>query len=200
LGKSGYGRLSENLKAAGYAPAEVDQILITHLLYTYIALFGAMSGFGGRVEALLLGFGVAAPASIWHTGANVDRILRLLGMVSLTLFIASSAAMALTPGASWIVGVAVIVWGFSFGGAATQLQTAAGDAAGDGVDLANAINATVWNGAIASGGLIGGALLQAGGPATLPMCAILFPGAALAICLRSHTHAFRPGPRRSLMT
>lgn len=170
-----------------------------NVLYTYIAPFSVLSGLGRRVDLLLLAFGVAALAGIWHTGANVDRMLRSLVMISLTLFIGSSAAMALVPSAAWIVGLAVAVWGFSFGGAATQLQTAAGDAAGDGVDLANAINTTVWNGAIAVGGLVGGVLLQAGGPATLPFCAILFAGVALIICLRSHAHAFRRGPRGSLL-
>lgn len=169
-----------------------------NILYTYIAPFSTLSGLEPRVDVLLLAFGVAALGGIWHTGAYVDRMLRRLVLISLALFIASSAVMALTPQVPWIVGVAVIVWGFSFGGAATQLQTAAGDAAGDGVDLASAINTTVWNGAIAAGGLVGGVLLQFEGPATLPLCAILLASVALGISVRGHAHAFRRGPRAAL--
>lgn len=169
-----------------------------NILYTYIAPFAAMSGLETRVDLLLLAFGIAALAGIWHTGANVDRMLRRLVLASLTLFIAAAAAMLLAPGASWILGIAVVVWGFSFGGAATQIQTAAGDAAGDGVDLANAINTTVWNGAIAAGGVVGGVLLQSGGPITLPLAAILLATAALGVSIRGHAHAFRRGPRSAL--
>lgn len=36
LGKSGYGRLSQNLQAAGYRPEQVNEILITHLHVDHI--------------------------------------------------------------------------------------------------------------------------------------------------------------------
>lgn len=166
-----------------------------NVLYTYIAPFAAMSGLGSRVDLLLLAFGVAALAGIWHTGARVDHMLRRLVLASLTLFIGAAGSLLLAPNVSWIVGAGVIVWGFSFGGAATQIQTAAGDAAGDGVDLANAINATVWNGAIATGGVLGGVLLQTGGPIALPISAVALAAVALVIAAASHVHAFRRGPR-----
>lgn len=166
-----------------------------NILYTYIAPFAALSGLELRVDLLLLAFGIAALAGIWHTGARVDRMLRGLVLTSLTLFIIASAAMLIAPHAPWVVGIGIIVWGFSFGGAATQIQTAAGDAAGDGVDLANAINTTVWNGAIAAGGVVGGVLLDAGGAATLPLSVVLLAGTALGISIWGHTHAFRRGPR-----
>jgi predicted MFS family arabinose efflux permease len=169
-----------------------------NILYTYIAPYSTLSGLERRVDVLLLAFGVAALAGIWHTGARVDRMLRRLVLMSLTLFIASSAAMALAPHVPWVTILAVIVWGFSFGGAATQLQTAAADAAGDGVDLASAINTTVWNGAIAAGGLVGGMLLQSEGPARLPLSAIVLAGVALSVSVRGHAYAFRRGPRALL--
>lgn len=166
-----------------------------NILYTYIAPFASLSGLESRVDLLLLAFGVAALAGIWHTGAHVDRMLRGLVLASLTLFIGATAAMLVAPHAAWVVGAGVIVWGFSFGGAATQIQTAAGDAAGDGVDLANAINTTVWNGAIAAGGVVGGVLLQAGGPAILPSSSIFLAVTALGISVWGHAHAFPRGPR-----
>lgn len=44
-----------------------------------------------------------------------------------------------------VVKAAVALWGLTFGGGATLLQTALADAAGEGVDLAQALNTTVWN-------------------------------------------------------
>lgn len=47
--------------------------------------------------------------------------------------------------------VAVVLWGVQFGGAATQLQTAIGDAASESADVANAMLTTVFNLAIFGG-------------------------------------------------
>lgn len=75
------------------------------------------------------------------------------------------------------------------------MQTAAGDAAGEGVDLANAMITTIWNSAIAAGGLVGGAMLGRWGAASLPPAALALAGAALAVAVLARRHAFRPGPR-----
>lgn len=171
-----------------------------NILYTYVAPFARLSGLEPRVDLLLLAFGVAALLGIWHTGGRVDRMLRGLVLASLTLFVLASLAMLVAPHLAWIVGASMLVWGFSFGGAATQLQTAAADAAGDGVDIASAINTTVWNGAIAAGGLVGGILLQTSGAATLPAFAILLAGVALVIAITGRAHAFRPGPRMAVQS
>lgn len=164
-------------------------------LYTYVAPFSRLSGLEPRVDLLLLVFGVAALLGIWHTGGRVDHMLRRLVLTSLTLFVVASVAMLVASHVAWIVGASMLVWGFSFGGAATQLQTAAADAAGDGVDIASAINTTVWNGAIATGGMLGGILLQTSGAAILPGSAVLLAGTALVMAIAGHAHAFRAGPR-----
>lgn len=166
-----------------------------NILYTYVAPFSRLSGLEPRVDLLLLVFGVAALLGIWHTGGRVDRMLRRLVLTSLTLFVVASVAMLVAPHVAWIVGASMLVWGFSFGGAATQLQTAAAEAAGDGVDIASAINTTVWNGAIAAGGMLGGILLQTSGAAILPGSAVLLAGTALVMAIAGHAHAFRAGPR-----
>ena len=124
-------------------------------------------------------FGAAALAAIWCTGRLVDRMLRTSVLTSLAAFggVALLFGIAGTLAPVAIIGVAL--WGLTFGGAATLLQTASADAAGEGVDLANAMVTTVWNAAIAAGGLLGGVLLDLSGAgafawAMLPMIAVAF--------------------------
>lgn len=166
-----------------------------NILYTYITPLAALSGLGNSIDLLLLAFGLAALASIWLTGVLVDRLLRTLVLGSLFAFCATALVLALFHTISPVMIAAMIVWGLSFGGAATQLQTALADAAGEGVDLANAMLTTVWNSAIAVGGLFGGALLDQSGAGPLAWAALLLATAALIIATTARTRAFLPGPR-----
>lgn len=165
-----------------------------NVLYTYVAPLAARAGLEGRIDLLLLGFGAASLLGIAVTGLLVDRILRMLVLGSLAGFVAAALALGFAGTVPLAAAVAVLVWGLSFGGAATQLQTAAGDAAGEGVDLANAMITTIWNAAIAAGGLAGGALLGRWGAAALPPAAVALAGAALAVAFIGRRHAFTPGP------
>lgn len=54
------------------------------------------------------------------------------------------------------VTVGVVTWGLTFGGAPTLLQTAIADAAGDGADAAQSMLVTVFNLAVAGGGVVAG--------------------------------------------
>ncbi len=166
-----------------------------NILYTYIAPIVALSGVQGRLDLVLLGFGLAALVGIWITGVLIDRALRPLVLVSLTVFAAVSLAFGLFAAIPEVTIVVTILWGLSFGGAATQLQTALADAAGEGVDLANAMLTTVWNGAIAAGGIVGGVLLDHLGAGSLAWAVLAPTLFALVLASRASRHAFKPGPR-----
>ncbi|WP_240663632.1 MFS transporter [Sphingomonas sp. UV9] len=166
-----------------------------NILYTYIAPIAALSGVQGRLDLVLLGFGLAALVGIWVTGVLIDRALRPLVLVSLAVFAAVSLAFGLFAAIREVTIVATILWGLSFGGAATQLQTALADAAGEGVDLANAMLTTVWNGAIAAGGIVGGVLLDHLGAGSLAWAVLVPTLIALVLASRASRHAFKPGPR-----
>ncbi len=211
-GQAAQGRLSIGavFRMPGIRPvlATILAWMTAHnVLYTYVAPLAARAGLAARVDLLLLGFGAASLIGIAVTGLFVDRILRALVLASLAAFVA--AALALGPAGTAPVAAAgaVVVWGLSFGGAATLLQTAAGDAAGEGIDLANAMITTTWNSAIAAGGLLGGALLERWGAASLAPAALALAGTALAIALAraatpsSPARAPRPDdPRTKEMT
>ncbi len=165
-----------------------------NILYTYIAPVAALSGVGERLDLLLLGFGLAALVGIWVTGVLIDRALRPLVLVSLTMFAVVSLAFGLFATTPAMTIAATILWGLSFGGAATQLSTALADAAGEGVDLANAMLTTVWNGAIATGGIVGGVILDHAGAGPLAWAVLAPTLLALALAAGARRHAFKPGP------
>lgn len=176
----------------------VTWMLAHNILYTYIAPFAARAGLGQRVDLVLLVFGASALLGIWVTGLLVDRHLRTSVLASLATFALVAVALILGGRLPAVVFPAVAVWGLTFGGAATLLGTAGADAAGEGVDVAQAMNTTAWNVAIAGGGILGGLLLAHGGAGLFPwaLLAALLP--ALAIAWSSKAEGFRPGSRAAL--
>ena len=136
-------------------------MLAHNILYTYISPFLEHSGLANRTDLVLLTFGAASLASIWIVGLWVDRHPRLLVLLSLSGFLLASAALWAGSTSAPVVYTAVVLWGLSFGGAATLLQTALALAGGEeSVDLIMPINTTVWNAAIAGGGIAGGVLIE----------------------------------------
>lgn len=195
---------SERLSIAGvFATPGIRPILATiftwmtahNLLYTYVAPFAARAGLGQHVDALLLAFGLSALAGIWVTGVLVDRMLRVLVLLSLAAFAGIVLVLGLGGDTAGVMVLGTVVWGASFGGAGTQLQTASSDAAGGGAELATAMIATVWNTAIAAGGVLGGVLLHASGAGSFAWVVLPLVLAALAIATVARNHGFRPGPR-----
>lgn len=177
----------------------VAWMLAHNILYTYIAPFVAPAGLSERVDLVLLVFGAAALAGIWITGKLVDHHLRVTVLASLAAFGATALVFGLAPANPVVIYLGVAVWGVSFGGAATLLQTALADAAGSGADVALSMNVVAWNGAIASAGVAGGMLLEAWGVGAFPWALVALIALAFAMAWLAHAHAFRPGLRTSGM-
>lgn len=170
-------------------------ILAHNILYTYIAPFLASVGLGLRVDAVLLLFGVASIVGIWITGLSVDRWLRMLTLLSLAVFAVAALLLGLAAGSSTAVLIGVAAWGLTFGGAPTLLQTALGDTAGDAADVAQSMLVTVFNLAVAGGGMAGGVLLKRLGPVSLPWALVVLALLALAVVWSARAYGFRPGHR-----
>lgn len=166
-----------------------------NIIYTYITPFLVPSGLAGRADLVLLVFGVAALIGIWITGLMVDRWLRPLVLVSLGLLAISAWVLAMAASSPAVIYLCVAAWGLSFGGAATLLQTAAADCAGDHVDVVQAMLTTAWNLAIAGGGLIGGVLLDRAGAMSFPWALLLLAVIALITAVLARHHGFKPGRR-----
>ncbi|MEE4462565.1 MFS transporter, partial [Azotobacter chroococcum] len=172
-------------------------VLAHNLLYTYIAPFLAPAGMSGSVDRVLLVFGVAALLGIWVVGLLIDRWLRVLVLLSLAGFALVSLALGLSGTLPAVVYSGVAVWGLTFGGAATLLQTASADAAGEGADVAQSMIVTAWNLAIAGGGVLGGLLLETAGVASFPWVLLALLAPALLCAKVAKAYGFRPGSRAS---
>ena len=173
----------------------ISWMLAHNILYTYIAPFLLPAGLGSRVDVVLLVFGVAALAGIWLTARLVEPLLRRTVLVSLATFAAVSVVFGFAGDMPQVIYLGVAVWGLSFGGAATLLQTALADAAGDGADVALSLNVVAWNSAIAGSGVVGGVLLDRWGVASFPWAMLVLLLVALVIAWSAHAHGFKPGRR-----
>lgn len=173
----------------------ISWMLAHNMLYTYIAPFVLPAGLTDRVDLVLLVFGVAALAGIWLTAKLVEPLLRKTVLVSLVTFAAISLVFGFLGNVPEVIYVGVAVWGLSFGGAATLLQTALADAAGDGADVALSLNVVAWNSAIAGSGVVGGVLLDTWGVASFPWAMLVLIGVALVIAWAAREHGFKPGQR-----
>ncbi|WP_345784473.1 MFS transporter [Stenotrophomonas chelatiphaga] len=193
--------LRKVLSTPGVRPvlATVMAWMLAHnILYTYVAPFAAHAGLGNRVDVLLLVFGAAALAGIGVTGKLVERHLRSTVLASLATFFAISVVLALAQGLQPVVYGCVAVWGLTFGGAATLLQTALADSAGEGADVALSLNVVAWNSVIAGGGVVGGVLLDQWGPQTFPAAMAVLLAIGFLIAWRARVHGFAAGQRAAV--
>lgn len=173
----------------------ITWMLAHNILYTYIAPFVAPAGLAARVDLVLLVFGGAALAGIWITGKLVERHLRATVLASLAAFLLTAVMLGLASHVPAVIYLGMLVWGLSFGGAATLLQTALADTAGSGADVALSMNVVAWNGAIAAAGVAGGTLLDAWGAQAFPWAMVILLLLAMVIAWSARAHGFRPGRR-----
>jgi predicted MFS family arabinose efflux permease len=161
-----------------------------NILYTYIAPF-LISLDMQRVDLALFLFGVSALTSIFIVGSLIDRWLRFLVLSSIAVFTIDSVLFGISGGNAIVIYIGVIMWGLTFGGAATLLQTALAETVKDeAVDMVMSINTTVWNLAIASGALTGGILLKTIGAGSFSGAMFVLLLMALFTALRSKQHGF----------
>ncbi|UKE84986.1 MFS transporter [Pectobacterium sp. PL152] len=170
-------------------------VLAHNILYTYIASFLAAVGMVAQTGLVLLVFGVASLLGIWMIGVLIDRYLRALTLACSALFCVSVLALGVAGEGHAVVYGAVSVWGLAFGGAATLFQTAIVRTAGEGADVAQSMLVTVWNMAIAGGGIIGGVLLEYFGVVAFSPVLLVLLLIALAVVWSARQHGF-PVARR----
>ncbi len=168
-------------------------VLAQTIFYTYVAPFLGAVGLGGSVDIVLLVYGVASIVGIWFVGAHIDRRLRGLTVLGTVLVAVAAAVLAVLNGNHVLVYVAVALWGVGWGGVPTLLQTAVADAGGEQADTAQAMLVTLWNVAMAGGGVVGGVLLDEVGPTSFPwtMLALLAPVLVVVLVSRGFPRAAR---------
>jgi len=165
-------------------------VLAHNILYTYIAPFLAPAGMTDKVGMILLIFGVSALVSIWVTGALIDRWLRTLVLISIVLFAFAAVALGVWTGVPAMVYVSVAAWGLAYGGVPTLFQTASAKNAGKAADVAQSMIVTVWNLAIAGGGIVGGVLLDTVGVGSFPWALLMLLAPTLVVAWRASHKGF----------
>jgi len=170
-------------------------ILAHYSLYTYIAPFLSYRGFANHLDSLLLVFGVSAMFGIGFTGLLVDNALRALVLGCLAVFALVALLLAFHGAGVWGIYLGIALWGLSFGGSPTLLQTALADAAGKGADVAQSMLVTAFNLAFAGSGILGGVLLTTIGIGYLPT--LIFSLALMGLCIAVYAKqsGFKAGRR-----
>ncbi|WP_339373301.1 MFS transporter [Xenorhabdus khoisanae] len=138
-------------------------VIAHNILYIYIEPFLESSGLSKNVDIILLIFGLGSIVGLWFVGIMVDRRLQFLAVASIALFAFTALLLGLWGDIPSMVYLCIAVWGLAFGGFATITQTALARFAGNSVDVAQSIYTTIWNTAVAGGGIIGGILLDRAG-------------------------------------
>lgn len=170
-------------------------VLAHTIIYAYIATFLDDLGIGGNTDLVLLVFGAASLAGIWIVGAQIHHRLRLLTIAAALLVAVAAAVLVLLDGHTAPVYVAAVLWGLGWGGVPTLLQTAAGEAGGEAADAAQAMLVTLWNVAMAGGGVIGGVLLDLSGSDALPYSVLLLMLPVIVVVVLARGHGFPAGRR-----
>ncbi|MGX2995710.1 MFS transporter [Streptomyces sp. JNUCC 64] len=165
-------------------------VLAHTILYAYIATFLDDLGLGGDTDLVLLVFGAASLASLWVVGARIHQGVRTLTVASTLLVAVGAALLAVLADQTALVYVAAVLWGLGWGGIPTLLQTAAGQAGGDSADAAQAMLVTLWNVAMAVGGVVGGLLLNLSGSGSFPWSVLVLLAPVLAVVLYAREHGF----------
>nr|WP_100618221.1 MFS transporter [Bacillus cereus] len=167
-------------------------ILAHNILYTYIAPFMTHTGLDNRLDLSLLIFGVASVVGVWIIGLLIDNRVRKLTLLSLIVFAIGSSILGIANEVSILIYIGIAIWGLTFGGAPTLLQKTIGDVAGEEADVAQSMFVTVFNLAIAGGGVVGGLLLGHVGAGSFPWVLTILSLIGFLTVFKSKSHAFKP--------
>jgi predicted MFS family arabinose efflux permease len=190
--------LTQVLAVPGIKPVllvTLAYILAHNILYTYIVPFLAPIGMADKIDIVLFVFGIAALIGIWIIGILIDRWMRELVIASTVLFAAASLMLGLWARNPIVVYGCIALWGVAYGGTATLFQTASAKAAGSVADIAQSIIVTVWNIAIAGGGIIGGIVLHTFSVTYYPWMLLVLLILALLVAWNSRSAGFPSATR-----
>lgn len=166
-------------------------ILSHNIIYTYINPFLTSLGMRNHIDLALFIFGISAIVGIWIIVLFIDRWLRLLVLVSIFVFLLDSILFGMSINNLIAICLCTAIWGLTFGGSSTLLSTALANTVPDeGVDIAMSISTTVWNLAIAGGGVVGGMLLKNFGATSFPKVLFILLIIAFLIAYMAKKHGF----------
>ncbi|MFD2439944.1 hypothetical protein ACFSS8_07380 [Paracoccus kondratievae] len=107
------------------------------------------------------------------------------------MFAVSALVLGIGTDSTSAVYAAICLWGLAYGGAATLFATSMTRVAGEATDVAQSMIVTVWNIAIAGGGILGGILLNNLGAVAFPWSVLALLVVTLAVVWAARAHGFR---------
>lgn len=167
-------------------------VLSHNILYTYIAPYLDHIGLTQKIDMILLIFGIAALIGIWVIGILIDQKLRSLVLISIAGFGLASMTLGIGINHTIVIYLAVTLWGLTFGGSATLLQTSIANTSGDGADVAQSMLVTTWNLAIGGGSVVGAFLLETIGVFSFPWAMFCILLVAYIVVWKAKTPGFNP--------
>lgn len=173
-------------------------IFAHNILYTFIAPYLISVHLNESLDFILLVFGLSSILGIWITGIFIDKALRKLVLINLLGFAFAAIFMGLFSGHTLMVIIGIALWGVTFGGAPTLLQTAIADTSGNNVDIAQSMLVTVFNLAVAGGGITGGILLKEIGISSFFVSMTFLSLIGLFIVFLANKNGFKSGSRLSI--
>lgn len=134
--------------------------------YTFFTLLveESLGSSGGIRTAMLLVYGAAGAVGVWVAGKYYDRRPRLFTLISIATVAGALAIFwLLAPSMGAFAVVATILWGAAFTTVPICLQSSVLRAVPIGTDRASAVYVVVFQIAIATGALLGSAVVDGGG-------------------------------------
>jgi len=169
-GKNEGASLSELLKMPGVAlvlSTTFMASLSVYVSYTYLSPILISKGITESVSYALLLFGIGAVVGIFITGKLIDGYLRMTLLAAVVLQGISMFVIGMAGHIPQVLYISTILWGISFGGLPSLLQTATINAAKGSPEVGSSMTVTVYNIGVFSGSFMGGLILDFASAGTL---------------------------------
>lgn len=161
-----------------------------YISYTYLASILTLYGKEREVGFALLLFGAGAVAGIFVTGKFIDQYLRKTLLISMIIGALSLFIIGVAGDFTLILYISIGIWGYSFGGLPSLLQTATIGTARGAYELGSSMTVTVYNIGVFSGGILGGLILDSAGPYQLTWVSFSMIIIVIVFIILGKTHAF----------
>jgi DHA1 family inner membrane transport protein len=200
-------RAGEGHASAGTAPnARSYRVIVTTTTLTIVGVFTAytytvlfltqVSGFSAReVVSVLLLQGAAGVVGVGFAGALVDRLPRVLPILTATLLAVALVGLFVFGHVPYAAAAMAALSGFALSGVPTGAQSRIMQVAPGSTEVASAWNGAAFNAGIAGGALIGGGLLSSYGVRSTALVGGLLAAGSVAVLLSEPLMARRGAGR-----
>lgn len=166
--------------------------LAIYVTYTYLSPIMITNGIKDNAGLALGLFGIGAVLGILVTARFIDTHMRSALLSSILLGVSALFIISLAGHFYFVFYTGIVLWGISFGGLPSLLQTATISAIKGLPEIGSSITVTVYNIGVFSGAFIGGLILDYTGPGAIPWTSFLLMVIVVSLVVMGRKFAF-PG-------